>query len=228
MKKFLVALSVSLVFTVMLPACAELQPAAPAVSYDGLELVPSRSFAEVYQKPGADLGNYHKYGVTDCSVAFRKNWLRDQNEERINLTSRVTQEDVDRIKHTLGEDCEQQFREALAEDPAYELVEEFTNGEEVLVLRPSIIDLDINAPDVRNAGISRNYTTSAGEMTLSLELVDATTGEVLVRIVDRQRDIDDGYLSWSNSVTNRAEADRMLRRWGRELRKGLDQVRAGN
>ena len=62
--------------------------------------------------------------------------------------------------------CDEKFREALLADPAYKLVDAFSDGEAVLILRPSIIDLDVNAPDMQSANVSRSYTTSAGEMTL--------------------------------------------------------------
>ena len=97
---------------------------------------------------------------------------------------------------------------------------------QVLVLSPSIINLDINAPDTMSAGRSRSYTTSAGEMTLSLEVSDATTGEVLYRIVDRKRSRDTGRMEWTTSVSNKAEAERTLNRWADLLRQGLDTVRA--
>lgn len=228
MKKPSLSIFAALGAGLLLSACAGMEQSAPEVSFDGLHLVPDTQFATVYLKPGADLSVYNKFGVTDCQVAFRKNWMRDQNTDRIDLNNRVTQKDVDRIKSQLGAECEKYFREALNQDPAYDVVEEFSQGEEVLVLRPAIINLDVNAPDVRTAGMSRSYTTSSGEMTLYLELVDATTDAVIGRIVDRQRDFDDNYMTWSNSVTNRAEADRILRRWSKELRDGLDKVRAGS
>ena len=76
--------------------------------------------------------------------------------------------------------------------------------------------------------MQRSYTSRTGEMTLVLELLDATTGEMLVRIVDRQRSTDTHYLQWSNSVTNQAEARRFLKRWADKLRAGLDEVTAGS
>jgi hypothetical protein len=176
-------------------------------------------------KPGADLSHFDEYGVTPCQVAFKKNWLRDQNSSRIDLSNRVTQKDVDRIKDTLAAECDTFFREALLEEPAYKLVESFDEGEQVLVIRPNIINLDVHAPDVGRPGVTRTYTTSSGEMTLMLELVDGTTGEVLARGVDRKRGLDDNMLQWSNSVTNKADADRALRRWSSLLRDALDNIR---
>ena len=62
-------------------------------------------------------------------------------------------------------------------------------------------------------------------MTLLLELVDGTTGEVLARARDRQEGRDMGRLQWTNSVTNKAEADRILKSWAQRLRDGLDAAR---
>jgi hypothetical protein len=73
--------------------------------------------------------------------------------------------------------------------------------------------------------MNRTYTTSAGQMTLVLELVDATTGDVLARVVDSQQDFDTARMQWTNSVTNRAAADRILRMWAKRLREGLDRIR---
>ena len=90
-----------------------------------------------------------------------------------------------------------------------------------------IINLDISAPDTRSAGMQRTYTTEAGEMTLLLELFDGTTGEILVRVVDRQRSRESSRLQWTSSVTNQADARRILSRWASQFRKGLDEVTSG-
>jgi hypothetical protein len=206
--------------------CACSTTSAPNETFDGLVLVPDTKFGEVYRRPDVDLTAYDSYGLTPCTVAFKKNWLRGQNSGRLDLGNRVTQKDVDRIKDSLSAECETYFREALEQAPPYPLVESFSDGEQVLVLRPAIINLDITAPDTRSAGTQRTYTTQAGEMTLVLELLDGTTGEILVRIVDRKRGLDTGRLQWSNSVSNQADARRILRRWAQQLRKGLDQVTA--
>lgn len=214
----------ALVAATLLAGCAGLQ--APKTTVDGLELQDSSKFRQVYLKPGATLTGYSAYGVADCQVAFRKDWMRDQNAQRLDLGNRVTQQDVDRIKNTLAKECDKYFRASLTESPAYNLVEEFSEGEAVLLLRPTIINLDVNAPDLQSPGMERSYTTSAGEMTLQLELIDATTSEVLVRVIDRQRGMDTGRVQWSNSTSNKFEADRVLKSWAKRLREGLDKATA--
>ena len=208
----------------VLIACNGAHAKPDETSHDGLVLVPKTKFGEVYMKPNADISEYAEIGLKDCSVSFRKNWERDQNRNRVDLSSRVTQKDVDRIKDSMSESCKQIFREELLKDPAYTIVDEFEDGQNVLLLRPAIIDLDINAPDVRSAGMSRTYTTSAGRMTLYLELFDATTGDILARVVDKVRGMDSGQLQWTTSVSNKADAERAMRRWATLLRKGLDEA----
>jgi hypothetical protein len=209
----------------VLAACSTTGANVPEELRDGLTLVPDTKFQEVYRSPDADLSSYTEIGLAPCKVAFKKNWLRDQNSTRMDLSSRVTQQDVDKIRDSLSESCDEQFRAALLEDPAYKVVDTFNDGEQVLVVRPSIVNLYINAPDTRSATRSRSYTTSSGEMTLSLELEDATTGAILARAVDRRRGVDDNHMQWSNSVTNSADANRVLKRWAKLLRDGLDEAR---
>lgn len=218
MNKFIVLLLSSF----FLVACASTKP--EPVSQDGLVLQDGTRFQEVYLLPGADLSSYQSIGLEACSVSFRKNWLRDQNNSRLDLSSRVTQKDVDGIKDALGEACSDHFSEALLATPAYDIVEQFEDGEAVLIVRPAIVNLDINAPDTMSPGVTRSYTTTAGEMTLALELVDGTTGQVLARARDRRRSTDYGTLQWTSGVTNKADADRTLKRWASVLRDGLDEA----
>lgn len=200
----------------------------PAETHDGLVLQPDMKADSVYVRPGVSLAGYSEYGLQSCDVAFRKNWMRDQNTSRLDLSDQVTQKDVDRIREALSAECDKFFREALLEDPAYNIVDSFDEGERVLVLHPSIINLDVTAPDLRSPGMQRTYTANAGEMTLFLELYDGTTGEILVRVQDRQQARDNMRIQYTNSITNRFEADRILKEWGSRLRRGLDTAVEAN
>lgn len=200
----------------------------PQITHDGLVEVEGTPFAGVYGKPGVGLSAYTKFSVTDCQVAFRKNWLRDQNDQHMGLGNRMLKSDVDRIRTSLAEMCSEAFSSALTEAPAYTLVAGAEADHSTLILRPSIINLDITAPDTHSASRVQSYTTGAGEMTLYLEILDASTAEVLYRIVDRQRDRGTGYMQWSSSVTNRADASRILNRWSQQLRASLDRVLAAD
>ena len=92
----------------------------------------------------------------------------------------------------------------------------------------AISTLSVNsddAPDVNTPGRVTNYVASAGAATLYLELYDSVSGEIIARIIDRRNMQDYGYARWANSVTNRADAKRMFKRWADLLRQGMDEQR---
>ncbi len=221
-----IQLFVAAALALFLAACATNAP--PETTHDGLVRKPDAAVGYVYVKPGVDARDYQDFAIEDCDVAFRKNWLRDQNAYRRSPSQRVKQEDMDAIRSKLGEMCTEEFRSVLTREPAYDLVALESASETTLVLRPHIIDLDVVAPDVKSPSMSRTYTTESGEMTLFLEMADAATGETLFRIVDRRRTLNSMRLQWSNSVTNAADARRVLNAWGEQLRQGLDRVYAGH
>jgi len=202
-------------------ACASaVADAATETSYDGLQLVPSKNVQMLYVRPGASFAPYQRVAIADCYVAFRKNWQRDQNSSGL----RVSAKDMERIKTNLAADFRKIFVETLQKDGGYQVVDQV--GDDVLVVRPAIIDLDVAAPDKQAPGRSRTFATSAGAMTLYLELYDGATGEILARVVDPREGRDLGRMMWQNSVTNKAEADRMLRRWAELMRNALERARA--
>ena len=98
------------------------------------------------------------------------------------------------------------------------------SSQDLLLLTPAIVNLDVTAPDKMSAGMSRTYSASAGSMTLYLEFHDSVSGALLARVMDAQSSMDTGRIQISNSVTNKAEADRMLRRWATTLVSKLDEV----
>lgn len=211
-------------FVLLTCGCAS-QSNLPEETANGLQRVDDAKVGALYVRPGVDFSSYSKIGVVPCEVSFRKNWMRDYNRDEIDLDNRVTQKDVDRIRSTLAAECDKYFKAALQEEPAYTLVESFNQGEPVLIIAPAIADLDVNAPDLQTPGMTRTYTTSAGGMTLLLEAMDGTTRQVLAEVADRQEDLSMGdTLEWTSSVTNRSEADRILRSWAKQLREALDRT----
>jgi hypothetical protein len=70
---------------------------------------------------------------------------------------------------------------------------------------------------------SRTFTASAGAATLYIELFDSVSGAIIGRAADRQAVRNAaGSVSWSNRVTNTAEARCMFGRWADLLRNFLD------
>jgi hypothetical protein len=191
----------------------------PEVTEEGLHLVKDSKFALVYAEPGATLVGYHRIRLLEPHIAFKKNWKRNQNR---NAGIRVSDKDVDRIRTSLAEEFNTIFAEVLQENDGYELVDE--SGEDVLTLRPAIINLDVKAPDTMTAGRSRSYSESAGEMTLYLEAYDSLTNDLIAKALDRKHDRYSGFMTWQTSASNTAAGRRILRGWAQTLRDGLDEA----
>lgn len=62
-------------------------------------------------------------------------------------------------------------------------------------------------------------------MTLYMELYDGRTGDIIARVVDPEA-LGDDFWQVRNSVTNLADADRVLRRWATLLSDHLAAMKA--
>ena len=196
----------------------------PTVTEEGLVLVKDSDFALVYSDPDADFSGYDSVMATETYVAFRKNWRRDQNRSSGRL--RVTENDMNRIKERLSAEFDTVFSEILTADDGWTIVDE--PAENVLLLRPAIINLDVFAPDTMSGGRTQTYAEQAGEMTLYLEVRDSVTGALIAKGLDRQADRRRGFMQWQTRVQNTQAARTILRGWATSLREGLDHAVAGD
>jgi hypothetical protein len=222
MKKLLIILSFILLGTLSVTAIAKNKKELPEYTVEGLKRVPNpKDLAVVYVEPGADLSQYDRVYLVEPYVAFKKNWQRDQNRS---TTMKVRTSDMDRIKINVKELFMEVFTEEL-EKGGYTLANE--RAEDVLIVKPAIIDLNVNAPDIRTAGRSNTYTDYAGSMTLYLELYDSETDDLLAKALDPKADRTTGFMQWQTGPANRAAAKRMMQPWAEALREGLDRAREG-
>jgi len=202
-----------------LPALSLAAADAPEISTDGMQLVEKDRRGEIYADPGVNWSVYSKIVLDDATVAFRKNWQRDQNRNR---AARVSTNDMERIKSDLASLFDEVFIKELQDNGGFEIVQEA--GEDVLRISPHIVDLDVYAPDTRSSMNSRSYTDSSGRMTLKLELRDSETGDLIAVASDRRESPYRGYAQWTTSVSNKADARRMLQKWAVGLRERLDEA----
>lgn len=204
------------------PAMAKEDP--PEVSIEGLELVEKDRRGEIYAAPDIDWSVYTQIMLDPATVAFRRNWQRDQNRGH---SFKVNAKDMERIKTYLSELFDDVFTQELTEHGGYTITDQ--TGIEVMRIKCAIVDLDVYAPDTRSSPArTTQFTESAGRMTLKLEIYDSVTGDLIVMASDRQEAPRRGYMQWTNSVSNRAEAQRMLQRWAKDLVKRLDEARGAN
>ena len=194
------------------------------VTVEGLHLVKDTELALVYAEPGVDLRQYHRINLAPAYIAFKKNWKRNQNQTD---PHKIESSDMDKMKVELAELFRVVFSETL-EQGGYELVTE--RAEDVLLIRPAIINLDVISPDttMSTAANVHSYAETVGEMTLYLELYDSLTDDIIAKALDPKEDRRTGYFLWQNRVTNRAAANRILKVWADVLKQGLDEASAVN
>ena len=191
---------------------------AEAASYDGLQKIKVSGIDLAYALPGATLAGYSRVMIEPVEVSFDKNWKPDKPGTRSTLSS----DEQQNIRSGVAKIVHDAFVRELGKG-GYSVVS--AAGPDVLLVKPKIIDLYVNAPDVMTPGRSRTYTMSAGRMTLVAELADSDSGEVIARVLDRHEGREIGRMTWTNSVTNSAEADRAAGSWARILRSSLDKAK---
>ena len=189
---------------------------------EGLERVPSKVVDALYLRPGASLAPYNKLLLRPIDVQFAKNWDPGKTGS---VLYEMHEPDGEKIKRELATVFAEVFKEDMEKNGGYPLLD--TPGPDVLEMRAAIVNLYVTAPDVSMdvAGRSRVYTTDAGEMTLIMELHDSVTGQLLARAYDR-RTSDSGIWQWTNSVSNTADAKRIIGTWATALRKAFDAAHA--
>ncbi len=210
---------VVLLLFLLIPLFGQAQEEQANVSYDGLVAIEDASVHAAFIDPDADFSAFRRVAILRPNVAFRSDWIRRQNRQSRSRNVRAS--DAERIKDDVADLFKDVFTEQL-EAAGYEVVN--YADEDVLILRPAILDLDVVAPDVRSAGRSSTYTATTGAATLLLELFDSVTGDIVGRAVDRRSaGRSGGFATRSNRVTNRADARREFRVWADKLIEFLDQ-----
>jgi hypothetical protein len=207
------------------PAMGAKRKDPPQTTTDGLNLEKRTKTRVVYLADGAEFDQYTKVMIVECAVAFKKNWQRDYNRNTVELSRRVSDKDMVRIKDGLSAEFKKEFTKVMT-DNGHEVVTE--PASDVLILRPAILNLVVNAPDVQSSGMSRTFVADPGQMTLYLELYDSVSSTKLALIMDA---VDIGRvaptMSYANKATNVAAADRVLKGWAKELAGHLGEVSTG-
>ena len=194
----------------------------PEVTAEGLHRVPDSKLAIVYADPDADLSVYDSVKILEPYVAFKKNWERKQRSSSAHPLA-LRSADIEKMKVTMANEFTDVFTQVLTEG-GYTVTEQA--GENVMLIRPAIIDLDANAPEVARSAGSQTYVKSAGEMTIYIELYDSMTGDMIAKALDRKVDRSSfSYYTWANPATNAAASKRILKGWANILRDALDEAR---
>jgi len=196
--------------------------ALPDRTTDGLVLKKRTETGGVYVSEGANLSGYDKVAVTDVTIAFKKNWQRDHNRDIRALANRVTDQDMQAIKQEMADRFYTVFETTLNEN-GWPTTNEAAS--DVLLVQPSIVNLDIYAPAVNPAGAANTYVSEAGEMTLVLELFDSVTSAIIARAIDSQLVGENAITHQSSKSANITAYEGQLKGWATRLVDGLNRAK---
>ena len=206
-----------------LPGCQSTKPNAldELSLQEGLVRIDNKAVDAAYRRPEARMSTYSKLLLRPIEVQFAKNW--DPGKSGSALYD-MHEPDRDKIKRELAQVFAEVFKREL-EKGGYPLVTE--PAADVVEMQAAIVNLYITAPDVsmQTPGRSKVYTSDAGSMTLIMQLHDSVTRQLLARAYDHSDSGPDMW-TWTTSVTNTAEAKRIIAKWANALRKAWDAARA--
>jgi hypothetical protein len=169
-----------------------------------------------YVRPGvgADLG---KVQVAPVDVRMRKDWQRDNGPlERVRLRPEEERQLKDEVAAIVADELAQAFAGAT---PA---------AGEAPVLQARVVDLYLNAPDIRTGMRSQSYTNAYGDMVLVAELRDAPGGKLLLASWDHRPAREFATPRLTTRVENAVELRAAARTWARLLRRETDRLGKGD
>jgi hypothetical protein len=217
-------LTTSLIFAVVLVACTTVPPTIQTgpdaeLSFDGLHKVDNSQADVAWARPDFDISGYTKIWLVGAGIEYRQ--VKDRGRSTMARSQGGPYFIDDKARAQFEELVGKVFKEEFEKIEKYELVDE--PGPDVLMIRGGLLDVTSYVPPDPVGGRSVVYLSSVGEATLVLELRDSETGTILARSVDRRAaETIGGTFTRSNSVTNSAEARRLIRFWATRLREGLD------
>jgi Protein of unknown function (DUF3313) len=213
----LVMAAVATVSIVAGPAVAK-----PPTNWDGLAQVKSKRLDLVYLQPGADFRAYSKVILEPTEIAFAKNWQRDYNRSTRNLSSRVSDADIQDAITKGVKAADDIFAKAWTKG-GYAVVTQ--PGPDVLRVKTGVVNITVNAPDQPVAGRSYNFAGEAGYATLFVEARDSQTGALLGRAVD-QGIAGDNSAAWRTASSNRSDFRDLAQHWAEVSVRGMSELKA--
>lgn len=185
--------------------------------FAGLKKIEDANVGVAYIDPNADFSVYKRVAISDPYVAFRANWRRDTNRSRMRP---VTATQMEKIKSDVASLLKEVFTERLQADDGYEVTKEADY--DVLLVKPAIVDLNINLPETGPRAATVSVSTSAGSAVLYVELFDSVTGDIIGRAADRQEASTDTF-QVTGPAFQEAAARAIFTKWADTLRDFLDE-----
>ena len=216
-------LTISIFFSLMSVGCTTTAPTIQTgsdaeLSYDGLHKVDHSQADMAWVRPDIDLSGYTKLMPISGGIEYAEADNKGRTSRDRTAGGPFFIDDRSREQfETLVADV---FAEELEKSERFKVVDE--PGPDVLMIAGGLLNVTSYVPP-QTATRSVIFLRAVGEATLVLELRDSESGRILARSIDtRAAETISDTFTHSNSVTNSAEARRLIRFWAQRLVEGLD------
>jgi uncharacterized protein DUF3313 len=196
----------------ILSGCRSL-PGPREMTADGLERMPSRRAGGVFRLPGAPFTQYRRLILEPVTVSFTEGWEKSHPETSVREQRRIREEAAKLFREEFERELIKAGKYTFAQDP----------GTDVLVVAPTITDLDIPAPYSDNMDM-RTMAPRSISMHVMGELRDAASGKLVGRVDMFAGGEEYGMHEFreGNKTTNAFEVRNQVREWARLLREALN------
>jgi hypothetical protein len=197
---------------------ANMPSPALMAGYDwtGLEPIEMRGMDYAAVDPVTDFGGYTGVIVDPVEVSLDRDWA----PLRPGSAFEYPEKDLLKLEEWLGQVVHERFVDAFRDGPRYAVVQE--PGPGVLRIHARLVDVRLNAPDLPALSRTEQWARSTGEWTLVADLVDAQSGAVVARLVDRWTDPEEQYMQRMTRVENARALQRAADAWALAVRRHLD------
>jgi uncharacterized protein DUF3313 len=182
-------------------------------SKEGLRRVPSRANGGVFREPNWPFSQYQRFVLEPLTVSFVEDWERQHPE--------VSDREIKRIREEAAKLFREQFEKELIEKGKYGFATE--PDPDVLIVAPTLTDLDISAPDTEEMR-KQSYAMRSISMRITAELRDAASGRLVGRVdmFSPSREYGAHELRPVTRASNAHEVSVAIRQWAQLFREALD------
>ncbi len=185
-------------------------------THDGLVRMRGSDFEGVWVKPGIDISEYGRLLIGPVRMSYKRRPTTSRTSSNFPLSDDQKERMEQMLRNELESEIDSSKSWSMAEGP----------GHDVLLIEPFLLDLVVTVPPGQTSGRDRTFSTSAGQVTLVLEVRDSQSDEILARMADRREATNPGatsqQLTWSNPVSNTSAVRSLFRRWARIFVARLD------
>ncbi len=194
----------------LLSACLATQPAKQQAVKPGYTAISAAGFKVAQKLSALPPHTFKNFLVETPTLEFATRWLKDH---KFDMTERDETQLTARYTKLLKKTLEKQLSQSTG------LQAVTTANSETLIVRPSLTDFRVTAPDLAHSGRTKNYVHAVGTTRLNIELKSADN-VVMVMLEDYEETRSYNgptELKRTNRAENYHDFKRLFLRWGSQL-----------